>query len=133
MLIQDNQQATIGWITGILEGEGTFSNKEYSRCSIRVHNTDECIITAFTRFLAKNLIKYYISKDQRTSKVCYTVQINGKNNCSILYRTIESSLQCRRKEFQECIDVSETECDLPVKDLNWLIGIFEAEGTFLLK
>ena len=139
MSAQDNQQVTsVGWFTGILEGEGNFDARSQQSTRIRIANTDLDIVEACEKFLKyHNIYSSTTSQVQRAGvKKIYCVTIQGNSATffdysRLLYNLIESSLQCRRVEYQQMLGTSETACDLSA-DINWLIGIWEAEGSFSL-
>lgn len=147
MLIQGNQQAMItsSWFVGFLEGEGNFSipknNSQNGR--IRITNTDLDLIEACESFLSNNKIHYYTQQDakrkNRRGKDCYTIYI--KNNrfdefyeyCNELYKLIGNKVECRKNEYDQLLGITASETIHPLTiDLDWLVGIWEAEGSFSL-
>jgi hypothetical protein len=134
MLVQDNQQATASWVTGILEGEGHFERyKHTSTIRVSIANTNSCIIEAVEDFLAKNLVLFntaHYTKKTRGGKLLKVIYISNRNAYS-LYMKLLPYLECRRKQFQELVGASETTCGKSL-DFQWLIGIWQAEGTFSL-
>lgn len=137
MLVWDNQQVTSNWFAGMLEGEGSFRNTAKSNIEVRLCNTDIDLIEACERYLKQHHIYYIISEDNRaTRKVLYTLRIAKSreilhNYPQLLYNLLDSKLQCRHKEYQRILGTSETERDLSA-DFDWMIGVFEAEGSFSL-
>ncbi len=135
MLVQDNEQVTkVGWFCGILEGEGYF---KVSEKKIIINNTDVGIIDACKRFLKSNYV-YFTDHEVKWKnyKLQYYITIpNNKTDsvqwCNRLYELIKNNLECRRNQFEQLLGTSETICDLSV-DLDWLAGIYEAEGSFSL-
>ena len=146
MQVCDNQQeTTIGWFVGILEGEGNFqekrvrtnvhnykhSDKHYTGTTcefLRITNTNADIIKACERFLDKNHMLYETYEDTKrtsTGKKIMRIMVSG-GECRNLYNLIESELQCRRDEYQRIIGSSETLRDITVS-LDWLVGIWQAE------
>lgn len=138
MLVRDNQQATKSWFAATLEGEGSFRNTAKSNVEVRFSNTDLDIIEANESFLRKHNIWFSTYDHSRKGKKTeYTISIRRSNYeifdyPTILYNTIVDVLECRRNEFESILGAPETKCDLSI-DKDWLIGIFEAEGSFSLR
>lgn len=138
MTICANQQVTsIGWFVGILEGEGSFRNTRGNNAEIRIVNTNVDIITACENFLKQNNI-YFVTGQQRlkSNKIISSISIRNSlnqfyNYPEVLYKLVDSKLECRNTEYQRILGTSET-IRLPSIDLDWLIGIFEAEASFSL-
>lgn len=133
MLEMGNPQVTRSWFVGILEGEGCFKNKR-----VTITNTNKDIIDACERYLTDNYIYFTTSRVKyKNYKEWWVIYINfGRKNdifnyCKQLYKLIQPSLECRRDEFEQLLGTSETTCE-PSEDLEWLAGIFEAEGSFSL-
>lgn len=90
--IMDNQQATtIGYIAGLMDGEGTFAltvhqykKRPNYRVAIQVSNTDIRILKEFIRFLKEYEITYWVCSykpKKRKRRVQYSIAIaslNGK-------------------------------------------------------
>lgn len=133
----DNQQATSSWFIGILDGEGSFRNTKKSNIEVRISNTDIDIIEKCEEFLRINNIYFSTYHNKRSNrKIEYTISVRNSRNMFYnypknLYQILEKKLECRRDEYQQILGASETECDLSV-DLNWFVGVFEAEGSFSL-
>ncbi len=131
--VWDNQQVTSGWFSGILEGEGNFRKQHGKYPEVRIVNTDLDVIRNCQKYLKDNLIQYNFSdRDRVNCKKIYTISIIN-NSCGkfpkLLFELL--NLECRRNEYQQILDTSETTCALTI-DFDWLIGIFEAEGGFSL-
>lgn len=138
MLAQGNQQVTSGWFCGILEGEGNFRLKQ-NYAVVRISNTDEDIIEKCEDFLRQNYISFTTSVyPRKRGKPEHVVTIAQKksdlpfNYALMLYNLIEGKLQCRRNEYQQILGTSTTTRDATI-DLDWLIGIYEAEGSFYVR
>lgn len=135
MLAQDNQQVTSSWFCGILEGEGSFDDIK-NRKRVRICNTDEDIIEACEDYLKRNFIWYTTFKSVRKGKKdTYDISISsGKKDIlfdypQMLFNLIDNDLECRRSEFEQLLGTSTTTRG-PSVNLDWLIGIYEAEGSF---
>lgn len=135
MLVWDNQQET-SWFVGILEGEGSCCKDIKGRCRINVTNTYKDIIDLCVRFLQNNSIHYSITEQQpriaRYRKI-YNIVVQGINECNILIKTIQDKFQCRYQDFINKLDLGSSTTTREItltSDLYWLIGIFEAEGSF---
>lgn len=121
----DNQQE-ISWFAGILEGEGCFGSKD-----IRIGNTDTDILDNCKRILEAHSIPYVVyEKKQKTrgGKKFFDLRVVG-DSCELLYNAIVHKVECRRQQFQRLMSSSEIEC-APTVDHAWLIGAWEAEGSF---
>lgn len=144
MLVRDNEQATISssWFAGFLEGEGNFvAPKNVNQNGrIRITNTDLDLIEACESFLDNNKICYYTQKDairkDKRKQTCYTVYIKNSMRdefypyCEKLYKIIGDKVECRIDEYKKLLEIeSSTTTRVPSIDLDWLIGIWEAEGT----
>lgn len=125
----DNQQ-TISWFVGILEGEGSFRIR--SNTEVRISNTERDLIDFCSNFLKQNFILNNIYDWKRPNrKREYEISIYGYNDCMNLYKLINSKMECRLNEFQRILKVSETTRE-DSSDLYWLIGIMEAEGSLYI-
>jgi hypothetical protein len=121
MLVQDNQQVTENWFVGILEGEGCDKGNE-----ITITNTNRNIINECENFLRRNFILFHtIESKHKQYKRWWTIHIS-KDEFNKLYTIINPHLQC------QFFGTSETTREFSV-DLNWLAGIYEAEGDFSLE
>lgn len=129
MTVWDNQQAT-SWFVGILEGEGSFHSRNSNGTRVMLHNNDKDVIQGCEDFLKRKNILFKVYNVKAGKKYGYKLCISGVD-CNNLYYCILPELQCRRNEFQKLLGASETERDLSV-DLHWLIGIWEAEGSFIV-
>lgn len=139
MLVWDNQPETsVSWFVGILEGEGCFLDYRKD-IEVKIANNDLDIIESCEGFLKRNHI-YFATYCVRSKKGLrneeYTISVRKSNTLifnypEILYKLIESKLECRLDEYQRILGSSQTE-RAPSVDLDWLIGIFEAEGSFSL-
>ncbi len=128
----DNQQVTKNWFIGFLEGEGCFSAKRRNHdCVIRITNKEIDILYACQSFLNKNGVINYILKRNDSSQA-YDLYISGYQDCNILYHLVKDSMYCRIKEFESIIGSSTTLRETPLS-LDWLAGIYEAEGHFTIK
>lgn len=138
MLVQENQQVTRSWFTGILEGEGSLRNTASSNIEVRISNTNLDIIEACESYLKANSVWFNRRSQSRPPrKTEYTIEIRDSKYqifkyAAILYELIKPSLECRNGEFQRILGTSETLCS-PSVDLDWIAGIFEAEGSFDLR
>ena len=135
MLVQGNQQATASWFTGMLEGEGHFEKRDYNFFRVHLSNTDLDLILVCEEFLAKSSVLFTRQEETRKTKAgktAYRIYISSQDARN-LYVKIRSSLQCRRDQYANIVGASETECDAPLTvDLQWLIGVWQAEGTFYI-
>jgi hypothetical protein len=134
MLVKENQQATASWVSGIIEGEGHFEKRSYDFFRLHISNCDLDIITACEQFLTKNNIlftRYQETKKTKGSKTAYRILVSSQDCCN-LYRILSPFLHCRKEEYQKIVGASETTCDTSLIDLQWLIGIWQAEGTFYI-
>jgi hypothetical protein len=129
MLIWDNQQAT-NYFIGILEGEGNFIDRSSGYKAVEIQNNDLDIIDACEYFLKLNAILYNVYPVKAGRKTGYRIIIS-KQDCINLYTRINSQLECRLQEYQRILGASETERDLTV-NRDWLVAIYEAEGSFIL-
>lgn len=129
MTVWDNQQAT-SWFVGILEGEGSFYKRSETNKRILIPNNDLDVIKTCEKFLADNLILYKTYQVKAGTKIGYKITITDVD-CKNLYTRILQDLQCRLDEFQRILGASETECNISA-NLHWLVGIFEAEGSFCI-
>jgi hypothetical protein len=125
MQVWDNQQAT-SWFVAILEGEGSF----FERPRIQIPNNDVDIITECERFLRSNLVLFETYSVKAGTKTGYKILIS-KHECYCLFKKIIHRIECRHQEFQRILGASETERNLS-DDFQWMIGIWEAEGSFFL-
>lgn len=129
MSVQDNQQATINWLIGILDTKANFEKSP----RIMMTWTNEDIVIAFETFLRSNNIESERFVDKKRSKHASTVyRLYIKNgNCLKLYNIVQSNLEIRKYEFQEILKIgaSETLCDL-TQNPNWLAGAFQGIGVF---
>lgn len=128
-MVWDNQQAT-NWFVGILEGEGSFYRRSLTNKRVIISNNDLDVINFCEKFLSHNNILFNTYKVKAGTKIGYKVTVTNVD-CRNLYNIILPSLQCRLNEYQLILGASETVCDLSV-NLYWLIGIFEAEGSFCI-
>lgn len=138
MLVWDNQQATrVGWFTAILEGEGYFRAKANGLgAQVSLTNTDLSIIEGCESFLRANRVWFTRTESYGNGRSVYVLWVRNSSRdilqyATILYDLIEQSLECRRDEYQTILGASTTTRD-PSVDLNWLAGIYEAEGSFSL-
>ena len=134
MRVWDNQQATkVGWFVGILEGEGTFDLRSNCIC---ISNLDLSIIESCEKFLKSHNIWFVRDTFFRNGRNEYVLRVSNSGReifqyATLLYELILPSLECRLNEYQQLIGASTTTRD-PSIDLDWLTGIFEAEGSFSL-
>lgn len=135
MLKSANQQVTRSWFVGILEGEGCFRNTKKSGVETRISNTETDIINACESYLKSNQIWFTTSEGQRVGKRKeFTISIRNSNReifqyATLLYKLIDQSLECRNDEFQSILGSSQTARNSSI-DLDWMAGIYEAEGAF---
>lgn len=130
MLVWDNQQA-INWFVGILEGEGHFHKYNENSIYVEISNTDIDIIQACKFFLKSKSILFSVrEQSHKRNKKMYRIYVRNVD-CHNLYNVIEQSLQGRREEFQQILSASTTLREITVS-LDWLIGIFEGEGSICL-
>ena len=135
MLVRANQQVTSSWFTGILEGEGCFEKSKKQNIRVRISNTNLDIIEACECFLKMNNVYFVTHVHKRSGrKTEYEISIRTSRELTlnyphILFKLVEENLQCRYSEFARILGTSETVRDLSV-DLDWLIGVYEAEGSF---
>lgn len=134
----ENQQVTRSWFVGILEGEGSFRNTAKSNKEVRISNCDTDIIRGCENYLRANNIWATKGTGYRDGKKPeHTIRIANSRSqvfqyAELLYKLISPSMECRLDEYQRILGTPETTCDLSV-DLDWMIGIFEAEGSFNLR
>jgi hypothetical protein len=132
MSVWDNQQETeIGWFVAILEGEGSFRDEYKHKRQVRISNTNLEVISRCEQFLKRNSICYSIHPNYRLNrKPIFDISITGWE-AKRLYYYIEHHLECRNDEYQLILGSPQSIRE-PSVDLDWLIGIFEAEGYFSL-
>jgi hypothetical protein len=133
MLVRDNQQATISWFCGFLEAEGC-ADRCRNRRRISVASTDVSLASSYANCLTEFDIHFsvYKPKVKKHYKPQTHLTVHG-DECISLMQIIDVSLQCRKQEFIEKLEIgaSTTTCDAPLTpDLNWLTGVFEGEGFF---
>lgn len=139
MLDSENQQIiSTGWFVGILEGEGSFRNLKSGNPEIRIANSNLDIIHSCEKYLTVNHIFFRTSTQhfKNGNKPEHVINIVDTNDsilkfAEILYNKIEAHLECRRDQFQQILRIPETTRHLSI-DFDWLIGIFEGEGSLSL-
>lgn len=129
MTVWDNQQA-ISWFVGILEGEGSFYRRSDTNIRVVIPNNDVDVISNCESFLRRNSILFDTYTVKAGTKTGYKITVTDVD-CVNLYTRILHKLQCRLQEYQQILRASETTCDTSI-DLHWLIGIWEAEGSFII-
>lgn len=126
----------MGWFVGILEGKGNFE-RQGRWVRVAITNTDLDIIEACEEFFRRHLIGFTRSANRiKSGKLAYQLYVSNSSrevfqDATLLYKLIEPSMDCRLNEYQALIGASTTPRD-PDVDVEWLAGIFEAEGTFSL-
>lgn len=130
------QQATmtLDWFIGFLEGEGCFINRDDKKChEVRISNTEIDVLEACSRFLSKNYIvnRIYANKRIGKNKIVFDLYISGLQDCKILYNLVKNNMDCRINELEKVVGASTTTRETSL-NLNWLIGLFEAEGCFTI-
>lgn len=114
MLDTDNQQAT-GWFVGVLEGRGYFQN------TVTISYDDLEIIVECEKYLTSQSINFDRREVKVGKKRTYYIDISYQQ----MVNSIDVELQCRR------LGASEILRDLTI-NIDWLIGIFEVAGSFLI-
>lgn len=146
----DNQQVTatpfeIGYLIGILEGEGCFvivkriTKSSYTLSPvIEVYNTNEAIIESFVSIMFKLNLPCYVETRQRSKnwKPIKQIRITGlqrvynvlstlmpyikcrKDQAEILFKFCKSRLEKNKEQYRNYYDGSEQACYAILRDLN---------------
>lgn len=109
----DNQQkrlTDVGWLAGILEGEGCFSLQRKINGTklsltplVQITNTNLLIIDKAQR-IVKDLglaCQVYVQK-QRAARICYRVVVLGMKRVKRFLDVIDPFIECRREQL-ECL------------------------------
>jgi hypothetical protein len=124
----DNQQAT-SWLCGFIDGEGSFRDTKKSGIQTRISNTEVDAIgfceTNLTRLGIDNSMSDWKRKGKKRE---YEICISSWTDNYQLYNRLDSSL-CRINELEAIIGASETTREA-TSNIDWLAGMYEAEGSF---
>lgn len=126
----DNQQEMTSWLCGFIDGEGSFSNTRRGGCKVNISNTELDAIELCCDILTQLGIFYTVHNQKRSNrKRIYTIAIQGWENCFHLYNAIKDFGLCRIDELKAIVSSSEITRETTA-NLHWMIGVFEADGTF---
>jgi hypothetical protein len=111
----DNQQKRlmdIGWLAGIIEGEGCFSlQKKVNRTNtswtplIQITNTNQEIIQKSQRIIKDlGLACYVYVQAQKKARICYRVVTLGLKRVQRFLDVIEPHIECRKEQL-ECLKI----------------------------
>jgi hypothetical protein len=114
----------------MLEGEGSFYRRKTGYTAVQIPNNDTDVIKECEQFLRDRLILFNTYEVKAGRKRGYKIIVSEADTRS-LYTQIKCKMECRLNEFQQILGTSETECDLTV-NVDWLIGVWEAEGSFII-
>lgn len=108
--IWNNQDRAIGYLSGIIDGEGHIQFYEYGGKSVQIANTELGIIEASCRALNTLGITYKVRKDIRYSKKldkkykdCYTIYIYGQSNFIKLASLITLNSVPKQDKFRRMV------------------------------
>jgi hypothetical protein len=120
----DNQQATdleLGWLSGIIDGEGCFtlakgSNSGFSP-GFKLVNTNEMIVTEVIFIFTKLKIPYFIYNSFRTGKQrpAKRIEVNGIKRLKYTIELLLPYLMAKKLEAQFMLDWINIRLSLPQK------------------